>query len=203
MRTTDPTAPTISLGGSYLSPDELDEVGFAAVGENVKISRDARIYGVERVSIGSHVRIDDFTIITAMWEPVMIGSYVHVHSYVGIYGAGGVELADFSAVSGKTSIYTGSDDYSGSVLTNPTVPDEYKNVTVKPFRLGRHAIIGAGAVILPGASIGDGAAVGAMSLVTKTVPDWMIVTGIPARILRERSRDLLKLEARLIASRPA
>jgi acetyltransferase-like isoleucine patch superfamily enzyme len=82
-------------------------------------------------------------------------------------------------------------------MTNPTVPEELAGVTSAPVTVGRHAIIGAAAVILPGVTIGTGAAVGAQSLVRRDVADFTIVGGVPARILGERSRRLLELEQRL------
>jgi acetyltransferase-like isoleucine patch superfamily enzyme len=95
------------------------------------------------------------------------------------------------------SIYSSTDDYSGDTLTNPTVPDELTGVTSAPVTVGRHAIVGAGAVILPGVTIGTGTAVGALSLVRRDVADFTVVGGVPARILGERSRRLLELEQRL------
>jgi len=49
------------------------------------------------------------------------------------------------------------------------------------IRIKQDAWIGTGAVILPGIEIGEGAIVGANSLVTKDVPDYTIVGGIPAK----------------------
>jgi acetyltransferase-like isoleucine patch superfamily enzyme len=48
----------------------------------------------------------------------------------------------------------------------------------------RMAVVGAGATILPGVEIGEGALVGAGAVVTRSVPPWTIVTGVPARLLR-------------------
>lgn len=48
----------------------------------------------------------------------------------------------------------------------------------------RLAAVGAGATILPGIEIGEGALVGAGAVVTRDVPAWTIVTGVPARELR-------------------
>ena len=45
--------------------EELEAIGFAQLGENVKISKKASIYGAANISIGNHVRIDDFCIISA------------------------------------------------------------------------------------------------------------------------------------------
>jgi acetyltransferase-like isoleucine patch superfamily enzyme len=47
--------------------------------------------------------------------------------------------------------------------------------------------IGANCIILPGITVGEGAVIGAGSVVTKSVPPWTIVAGVPARIVRKRS----------------
>ncbi len=65
--------------------------------------------------------------------------------------------------------------------------------------VGNDAWIGYEAVILSGVTIGDGAIVGARSVVTKDVPPYTIVGGVPARPIRRRFSDeaiaaLLKLK---------
>ena len=52
--------------------------------------------------------------------------------------------------------------------------------------LGHDVWIGHGATILPGVAIGTGAAIGAGAVVTKDVPDFAIVVGVPGRVLRFR-----------------
>jgi acetyltransferase-like isoleucine patch superfamily enzyme len=96
-------------------------------------------------------------------------------------------------------IYTRGDDYSGQSLTNPTVPGKYLKIHAGSVQLGRHVIVGSGVVILPGVVIGEGAAVGALSLVKSSLSPWGIYGGVPARRLRDRSRELLDLEERLLA----
>jgi len=51
-------------------------------------------------------------------------------------------------------------------------------------RIGRGSFIGAHSVILPGVDIGRGCVVGAGSVVTRNVPDYCLVSGAPARIVR-------------------
>lgn len=55
--------------------------------------------------------------------------------------------------------------------------------------LGHDVWIGHGAVVLPGRNIGTGAVVAAGAIVTKDVPDYAIVAGNPARIIRARFTD--------------
>jgi hypothetical protein len=53
-------------------------------------------------------------------------------------------------------------------------------------RIGCDVWIGHGAVVLPGVSIGHGAVIGAGAVVSRDVPPYAIVGGVPARMIRER-----------------
>lgn len=79
-------------------------------------------------------------------------------------------------------------------MTSPLIPDNYKNVRNEKVTVGRHTIIGTGSSILPGVELSEGCAIGAMSLVTKSTMPWHIYAGIPVKILRERSQELLEIE---------
>ncbi|MFM0062931.1 acyltransferase [Paraburkholderia aspalathi] len=178
----------------YWTEAELSPFGFCAIGANVRVAKNCTIVGMQNISIGDNVRIDGPTVMSASSGYIRIGSHVHIGGMAFLAGGGGIELCDFSGLSQGVRIYSTSDDYSGAALTNPTVPKEFLNVKVAPVSLGRHVIVGSGSVILPGCSIGEGASVGAMSLVTKNLEPWAVYFGTPARRLRARSRQLLKLE---------
>ena len=64
--------------------------------------------------------------------------------------------------------------------------------------LEKHVIVGAGSVILPNVTLKEGSSVGAMSLITKNTKEWTIYAGIPAKELKERKKELLKLEQSLL-----
>lgn len=172
--------------------EDLLKLGFRSVGENVAISDKASFYSPELISIGNHVRVDDFCILSGN---IVIGGYVHVAAYSALFGGKkGIIVSDFANISSRVNIYALSDDYSGESMTNPMIPDHYKRVTHEKVWIGRHVIIGAGSIILPGAILNDGAAFGALSLVKGNIPGWTMNVGIPCRTIRERKKDLLRQE---------
>lgn len=59
----------------------------------------------------------------------------------------------------------------------------------KPVIIGNDVWIGTNTTILPGNRIGNGAIIGAGAVVTKDVPDYTIVGGVPARKIRDRFRN--------------
>jgi dTDP-4-amino-4,6-dideoxy-D-glucose acyltransferase len=187
----------VSTNGFY-SPAALAELGLARFGDNVLIDRTVRIYGAELLELGSHVRIDAYSVISCGSAGISIGSHVHIGAFAFLAGEARIELHDFSGLSSRVSIYSSSDDYSGATLTNPMVPSGLRDVSEAPVTLGRHAVVGTGSVVLPGVTVGDGAAVGALSLVRRNVLDFSVVAG-DGRVLGHRSRGLLELEQQVAA----
>lgn len=175
---------------AYYSIDELNEFGFKGIGSNVLISKKASFYGCSQIEIGDNVRIDDFCIISGN---IRIGSNVHISAYVALYGKMGIILEDFTGISPRTTIFSAMDDFSGEHLIGPIHPNDLIKVTGGPVRLKRFSQIGAHCVVFPDLTIEEGAVVGAMSLVNKTIPQWTIYAGVPARYLKTRSAKLLDL----------
>ncbi len=167
-------------------------MGFAALGQNVKISDKAAIYGAAQIQIGDHSRIDDFCVVSGRVE---IGRNVHIAPFCLVAGGvPGITFEDFSGLAYRVCVFAQSDDYSGATMTNPTVPARYKADRRAAVRIGRHCIVGAGALIAPGVVLAEGTAVGAAALVLRSTEAWTIWAGTPARKLKARSRDLLALE---------
>lgn len=183
---------------SFYSEEELKKLGLKTYGKNVKISRHACFYGIEKISIGNNVRIDDFCICSGR---ITIGNNVHIAAYTALYGGDdGIIIDDFANLSSRIGVYSVSDDYSGETMTNPTIPDKYKNVESAPVFIGKHVIIGSNAVILPGVSISEGSAFGSFSFINRDSEPWSINVGIPFKKIKERSKNLLKLEKEYLLS---
>lgn len=178
----------------HYTHEELQDIGFARIGRNVLISRDAKIYKPEGIDIGDETRIDDFCILSGR---LTLGRNVHLAPGTQLAaGAGRITMENFSGCAFNVVATASSDDYTGSSLTNPTVPEFFKSrKIVRDIYIGRHVIIGAGTILLPGANLGEGSAVGALSLVKGEVDPWTIYAGNPLRKIGLRQQDLLKLEA--------
>ena len=176
----------------YFDREYLLDLGFKSLGEDVKISDRASIYNPEQIEIGDYSRIDDFCVISGR---VKIGRNVHITPQCVVAGGEpGIFIGDFVALAYNVKVFSQSDDYSGSSMTNSTVPKTFKREIMKSVRVGRHSIIGAGSIILPGVNLGEGTAIGAMSLVRESTEAWAIYAGNPARKIRARKKDLLELE---------
>lgn len=182
---------------AFLSPAQLKNIGFASYGENVCISDKASFYGVERINIGSHVRIDDFCVLSAGAGGITLGNYIHIAVYNSLIGKGKILLEDFCNLSSRVSIYSSNDDYSGSFMTNPMVPSAFTDVQHADVHLKKHTIVGSGSVILPGVVLHEGVAVGALSLINKDCESFSIYVGNPARKIKDRKKDLLIVERKM------
>lgn len=185
------------MSTSFYTRDELLNLGLATVGDNVRISKKASLYGVEGISIGNHVRIDDFCVISAGPGGIMIGDHVHMAIYSSLQGKGMIKLHDFVSISSRVSIYSSNENYFGETLTNPTIPEKYTRVEHADVELHKHVIVASGALILPGVTLHEGAVVGAMSLVNTDCEAFYIYKGNPAVKFLKRSNKLLELEKAL------
>jgi acetyltransferase-like isoleucine patch superfamily enzyme len=176
----------------FLTVQQIDAMAFKSVGRNVRISDKASIYNAACIDIGDDSRIDDFCVLSGR---ITLGRNVHVAVFCNLAGGSeGIVMDDFSGLAYGCHVFTQSDDYSGRSMTNPTVPAQYKVETKKPVYIGRHCIVGTSSLIFPGVRLAEGTSVGAMSMVTKSTEEWSVYFGIPAKRLKERQRDLLKLE---------
>lgn len=175
---------------SFYTEDELFNLGFKSFGENVKISRFARFYSPQNISIGSNVRIDDFCIISGN---IRIGSHIHISAYVGLYGAKGIELCDYTGISPKSVIYSAMDDFSGDYLIGPIHPEGTTHIVGGKVIIEKYAQIGTNSIIFPNLTIGEGAVIGACSLVRRNVEAWGIYCGVPVIKIKNRNKALLRL----------
>lgn len=132
------------------------------LGRNVAIYYDCEIRDPYKISIGHGSIIGDHVILDGR-NGIRIGSNVNFSSYV--------------------SIWTEQHDHR-----DPWFRCETQQKT--PVVIGDRAWLGPNTIILHSVHIGEGAIVAAGAVVTKNVPPFAIVAGIPAKVIGERNHDL-------------
>lgn len=176
---------------NFYTDDELESLGFKSIGNNVKISKKASIYKPELMSIGSNVRIEDYCVLNG---EITIGNNVLLCVFCLLDGHAGIFIEDNVTFAAKVSVHSGSDDYSGESLLGSYVPVAFrKNHINAPVIIKKHTLIADSVVIMPGVVLEEGTAVGAFSFVKKSTSPWGIYTGIPAKRMKERSKDIIQL----------
>jgi acetyltransferase-like isoleucine patch superfamily enzyme len=111
---------------------------------------------------------------------IHIGSNTCIGEFAHIWGSGGLYIGDRVLIASHVSITTLTHDYTSSNM-------RFANAISKPIIINNDVWIGTNSTILPGTRIGVGAVVGAGSVVTKDVPPYSIVVGVPAKVVKYRS----------------
>ncbi len=148
------------------------------------------------VRIGEETRVGNFVYIrgnTRIGRGCTIGSYVDIEGDVSI----GNHVSLQSACYLTRGVVIEDEVFCGPrVITMNDKQMSYRRdslvfVRAAP-RILRAARVGGGSVLLPGVTIGENALVGAGSVVTRDVPDYAVVVGNPARVIRRvRAEEIL------------
>lgn len=165
------------------------------IATSVKLEGDVVIHHPDLVNlygctIGAGTRVGTFVEIQ---KNAAIGEHCKISSHSFI--CEGVTIEDGVFV-GHGVMFT-NDRYPRATNADGSLQSE-KDWVVLPTRVKRHASIGSNATVLPGVTIGEGAQIGAGAVVTKNVPDFAIVAGVPARVIgwvKDRNPQSNVLEA--------
>jgi dTDP-4-amino-4,6-dideoxy-D-glucose acyltransferase len=187
------------LNCNFLEREVLETLGFAKLGEDVLIHPTVVIVDCAKISLGSRVRIDPYAIISTRGG-VEFGNNIHIGGHSVIAGHGAIRFEDFVNISHYVGIFTTNEDLSGRTLSHPTVRGTWSAARTASITFGRHSAVGAGSLVLPGAKFAEGSILGAMSRISRPLRPWTKYSGIPARRMRERRRDLLQHEQEYLAS---
>lgn len=111
---------------------------------------------------------------------ICLGEYSHINEGCILDARAGISIGNNVSISHRVVLMTGSHNINSSVL-------EYVH---SPIVVNDYVFIGVNATILQGITIGRGAVVCAGAVVTKDVPKYAIVAGIPAKIIGYRNEQL-------------
>ena len=184
--------------------DKTSIINHTKKGENIKIYKFAEI---SDSTLEDFVSVGDFAIIrnSVLRERVEIGrqtkvlaSSIGLATYTGSFCLiSHCVIGKYCAISWDVSIGGANHDIDNLSVT-PTYRVFNKNKTDFSSHSNEHLIIGndvwiaAGAHVLRGITIGDGAVIAANSVVTKDVPPYAIVGGVPAKILKFRFDEITR-----------
>lgn len=109
-----------------------------------------------------------------------IGNHSVVNSGCRLDTRGGIRIGNNVGISQQVIILTADHDLALSDFGGRN-----REVVIEDY-----AFVGTRAMILPGVTIGKGAIVAAGAIVTKDVPEYAVVAGTPAKVIKERRKDL-------------
>lgn len=116
---------------------------------------------------------------------VTIGEDVQVNNYVHIGAVDRVVIGNRVLIASSVFISDHNHGtYSGQGQSSPLVPPADRPLQVMPVEIAEDAWLGEHVSVLPGVRIGKGTIVGAGSVVTKSLPDYVIAVGAPAKVIK-------------------
>ncbi|MCD0456440.1 sugar O-acetyltransferase [Chryseobacterium sp. LC2016-27] len=113
---------------------------------------------------------------------INIGENVFINFDCTFLALGGITIEDNVLIGPKVSLITEN---------HPLDPKLRNGLIGKPIHIKKNAWIGANATILPGVTIGENAVIAAGAVVSKDVPDDVVVGGIPAKIIKKIENEII------------
>jgi len=175
--------------------------GFAAIENGVRLRFASNIH------LGRGVYLDQGVYLHACPKGIKIGegtlvmanSILHVYNFRNLPHAGIVIgrnalIGEGNVIRGQGGVVIGDNVYTAPlvqilavehVYDDPSRPIKDQGITAEGIVIEDDAWIGAGAIITDGVRVGRGSVVGAGAVVTRDVPPYSVVVGVPARVVKE------------------
>lgn len=157
--------------------------------DNIQISSSAIISKKANLSIinGGSIYIESNTVINDYAQlhtyggSIVIGKNVSIQIFCILYGHGGLKIGNDTRIAAQTIIIP-----ANHIFKHKNKLIRTQGETKLGIFIGDNVWIAAGCKILDGVSIGNGAVIGAGSVVTKSIPEYAIAYGSPAKIIKYR-----------------
>lgn len=143
----------------YHTPEELREIMGRLIGK--KVDDTFRLFPPFYTDFGKNITI---------------GKSVFINSGCHFQDQGGITIGDDSLIGHNVVLAT---------INHDLEPENNRKNHYAPITIGKHVWIGSNATVLAGVTIGDWAVVAAGAVVTKDVPAYTVVGGVPAKVLKK------------------
>ncbi|MEV5817677.1 acyltransferase [Micromonospora harpali] len=159
--------------------NDVERARYLGLPETTRIRERTKIVSPENLVMGEHCWIGENTVLDA---------------------SGGLEIGDHTSIGLNCLVFTHSSWLANMMLENHPGSDLIER---KPVRIGKGCFIGGNSVIMMGVTIGDCATVNPLSVVTKDVPAYSLVSGNPARVFQRYDEEYLRAEAERVRAENA
>lgn len=149
----------MELNTSYHTPEELREIMGRLTGK--KIDESFRLFPPFYTDFGKNITI---------------GKDVFINSGCHFQDQGGITIGDGTMIGHNVVLAT---------INHDLEPEKMRKNHYAPITIGKHVWIGSNVTILPGITVGNWAVVAAGAVVTKDVPPFTVVGGVPAKVIRK------------------
>lgn len=153
----------MEMNSVYHTPEELREIMGRLTGK--KVEETLRLFPPFYTDFGKNITI---------------GKDVFINSGCHFQDQGGIEIGDGALIGHNVVLAT---------INHSLVPGQKRKNQYAPVKIGKNVWIGSNATILPGVTLGAWSVVAAGAVVTKDVPPYTVVGGVPARAIRRVSES--------------
>lgn len=166
--------------------------GFASFGKGAILKRDVFLHGSQRMIIGKNTHIGKHCVLETWIEPTKtsseggiirigdncsIGEYTHITSTNNVTIGNGLLTGRFVLITDNAHGKTSGEDIN-------IAPLERSVISKGEVIIGNNVWLGDKCSIMPGVHIGNGVIVATNAVVTHDVPDYSVVAGIPAKVIK-------------------
>ena len=160
-------------------------------GKWVQLEDHVRVSGLskDKVVFGNNVRIGAYSQVIAATSFNNIGAHIRIGNNVGIGefaylgGGGGLEIGDDCIIGQYFSCHP-----ENHLFGDTEELIRMQGVTRKGIKIGNNCWIGAKVTVLDGVKIGAHCVIAAGAVVTKDMPDYTVIGGVPAKVIKQRSK---------------